>query len=152
MPRSSGLAEPPPSRISTSSCTRRLLSKTGSIPTEVDYPISVWSFGEDLAILFLAGEVVVDYSVRLNRELDWSRLWITAWANDMPGYIPSRRVLLEGGYEPEFSQVYYAQPGRYALEMENVLVAAIKQLVGKPYAASPEQQLAPFHEPPIGAP
>lgn len=121
------------------------LDATGSIPDEVDYQMAVWRFGEDLAMVFLAGEVVVDYSIRLNRELDWSRLWITAWAHDMPGYIPSRRVLLEGGYEAEFSQVYYDQPAPYALEVENVLVSAIKELVGKRFAAKPDQQPAPFH-------
>lgn len=117
----------------------------GTLPSEVDYPISVWKFGDDLAIVFLAGEVVVDYSVRLGRELDWSRLWITAWANDMPGYIPSRRVLLEGGYEADFSQVYYEQPTRYDLEVENVLVAAIKEIVGIEFEATESQPPSPFH-------
>ena len=64
--------------------------------------MSVWKFSNDLAMVFLAGEVVGDYSVRLKRELDWSRLWLNAWANDMPGYIPSRRILREGGYEADF--------------------------------------------------
>ena len=126
------------------------IEKNGSIPTHVDYPISFWSFGDDLAMIFLAGEVVVDYSVRLNRELDWSRLWITAWANDMPGYIPSRRVLIEGGYEPDFSQVYYGQPGRYKLEVENVLVTAIRKLVGARFSRTEEQTPAPFHQIPSG--
>ncbi len=84
-------------------------------------------------MVFLAGEVVVDYAVRLKRELDWSRLWINAWANDMPGYIPSRRVLEEGGYEADFSQVYYEQPGRYDPGVEDKLVQAVRELVGEPF-------------------
>ena len=36
----------------------------------------------------------------------------------MPGYIPSRRILREGGYEADFSQVYYEQPGRYDPSVE----------------------------------
>jgi hypothetical protein len=126
--------------------------RAGSIPSEVDYPVSVWTFGDDLAMVFLAGEVVVDYSVRLKRELDWKRLWITAWANEMPGYIPSRRVLIEGGYEAEFSQVYYGQPGPYDLRVENVLVGTLKQLIGKPFAAGANQTKAPFHTLPSGEP
>jgi hypothetical protein len=126
------------------------LGQSGSIAREVDYPLSVWTFGDDLAMVFLAGEVVVDYSVRLNRELDWSRLWISAWANEMPGYIPSRRVLEEGGYEAEFSQVYYAQPGRYAAEIEDILVTAVKEVVGDRFAALEDQQPAPFHRLPSG--
>ena len=126
------------------------LDATGSIPAQVNYPVSVWKFGDDLAMVFLAGEVVVDYSVRLNRELDWTRLWISAWANDMPGYIPSRRVLAEGGYEADFSQVYYEQPGRYDPKVEDAVVNAVKELVGRTFEMLPGQKTAPFHTLPSG--
>lgn len=123
------------------------LDATGEISDEVNYPLSVWKFGNDLAVVFLAGEVVVDYSVRLKRELDWSRLWINGWANDMPGYIPSRRILLEGGYEADFSQVYYEQPGRYDPSVEDKLVNAVKEMVGLEFRSKPDQEPAPFHKP-----
>lgn len=126
--------------------------ETGAIPSEVDYPVSVWKFGDELALVFLAGEVVVDYSVRLNHELDWRRLWLTAWANEMPGYIPSKRVLAEGGYEADFSQVYYGQPGRYAEGVEDIVVAAVKELVGPSFIADEAQQPAPFHVLPSNEP
>lgn len=126
------------------------LEQGEKIPSEVDYPFTVWEFDDDLAIVFLAGEVVVDYAVRLKSELDWERLWITAWSDDMPGYIPSRRVLLEGGYESEFSQIYYAQPGPYDMRIENDLVAAIKGAVSSPFHARPSQAPSPFHTLPSG--
>ncbi|MDA1237132.1 MAG: neutral/alkaline non-lysosomal ceramidase N-terminal domain-containing protein [Acidobacteria bacterium] len=135
----------------THQLAKAMLSKLdtdGAIPAEVDYPLSAWKFGDDLAMVFLAGEVVVDYSVRLNRELDWSRLWISAWANDMPGYIPSRRVLAEGGYEADFSQIYYQLPGRYDPAIEDVLVGAVRDLLGDAFAAKPDQAPAPFHRVP----
>ena len=118
------------------------------IPAHVSYPVTSWKFGRDLAMVFLPGEVVVDYAVRLNRELAWSRLWLTAWANDMPGYIPSRRVLAEGGYEADFSQVYYDQPGRYKPEVEEILVSAVREVVGEDFEAPPGQEPAPFHRQP----
>jgi len=126
------------------------LDVQGSIPSEVSYPLSVWKFGDELAMVFLAGEVVVDYAVRLKRELDWSRLWINAWANDMPGYIPSRRVLEEGGYEADFSQVYYEQPGRYDPGVEDKLVQAVRELVGDPFEARADQKPSPYHKLPSG--
>jgi hypothetical protein len=126
------------------------LDVQGSIPAEVSYPLSVWKFGDELAMVFLAGEVVVDYAVRLKRELDWSRLWINAWANDMPGYIPSRRVLEEGGYEADFSQVYYEQPGRYDPGVEDKLVQAVRELVGEPFEARADQEPSPYHKLPSG--
>ena len=126
------------------------LDATGEIPAEVNYPVSVWKFSNDLAMVFLAGEVVVDYSVRLKRELDWSRLWLNAWANDMPGYIPSRRILREGGYEADFSQVYYEQPGRYDPAVEDQLVNTILEMVGTEFEAKPGQTPSPYHTPPSG--
>ena len=127
------------------------LDAGGAIPTHVSYPVTSWKFGTDLAMVFLPGEVVVDYAVRLNRELAWPRLWLTAWANDMPGYIPSRRVLAEGGYEADFSQVYYDQPGRYKPEVEDVVVAAVREVVGEEFLAPAGQEPAPFHTRPSQA-
>lgn len=121
------------------------LDSNGKISSEVDYPIQSWKFGDQLAMVFLAGEVVVDYSVRLNRELDWKRLWISAWSNDMPGYIPSKRVLKEGGYEAEFSQVYYGLPGPYLPEVEDTVVSAVTDLLGDDFGAKLDQEIAPFH-------
>jgi len=116
----------------------------GRLPTHVEYPVTCWKFADDLAIVFLAGEVVVDYAVRLKGELDWQRLWINGWSNDVPSYIPSKRLLAEGGYETDFSQVYYAQPSRYAPEVEELIVATVRELVGEEFSHSDDQPVAPF--------
>jgi hypothetical protein len=99
------------------------------LPTSISYPVSVWTFGDDLAMVFLAGEVVVDFAIRLNSEFDADRLWITAYANDMPCYIPSVRILREGGYEADQSMIYYGQPTRLAPETEDIVVGAVRDLV-----------------------
>lgn len=66
------------------------------------YPVQVIRFGEDLMLIALGNEVVVDYALRLQRELtkpDGPAVWIAGYSNVYSGYIPSKRVLLEGGYE-----------------------------------------------------
>src|SRR5205814_6914280 len=80
---------------------------------------------------FLPGEVVVDYSLRLKRELDGRRLWINAYANDVPAYIPSERVLKEGGYEGGGAMVYYDLPGPFRSGLEDMIVAAVHDLLGQ---------------------
>jgi Neutral/alkaline non-lysosomal ceramidase, N-terminal len=68
------------------------------------YPVQIVQFGKDLTIVALASETVVDYSLRLKSELASAKgqaIWIAGYSNAMEGYIPSRRVLLEGGYEAE---------------------------------------------------
>ena len=128
------------------------IESLGKISSVVEYPIHSWKFGDQLAMVFLAGEVVVDYSVRLNAELDWKRLWISAWSNDMPGYIPSKRVLKEGGYEAEFSQVYYGLPGPYLPEVEDTVVNAVTDLLKEDFGAGKVQKIAPFHSFPSSEP
>jgi hypothetical protein len=64
------------------------------------YPVQVIKFGGDLTLVALGSETVVDYSLRLKRELAGdAAVWIAGYSNDYTGYIPSLRVLREGGYE-----------------------------------------------------
>src|SRR5204863_6240644 len=93
------------------------------------YTAQSWTFGDQLAMVFLAGEVVVDYSLRLKQDFDPSRLWITSYANDVPCYIPSKRILGEGGYEAEGAMTYYARAGRLAPAVENDIVRAVQAVV-----------------------
>ncbi|MEX2173789.1 MAG: neutral/alkaline non-lysosomal ceramidase N-terminal domain-containing protein [Pirellulaceae bacterium] len=62
-------------------------------------PVAVWQFGDDLTLVALSGEVVVDYVALLEKALGPNRLWLSAYANDVYGYLPSARLIAEGGYE-----------------------------------------------------
>ncbi|MBC8876612.1 MAG: neutral/alkaline non-lysosomal ceramidase N-terminal domain-containing protein [Planctomycetes bacterium] len=69
---------------------------------DFDYPVQVVRFGNDLSIIALGNEVVVDYSLRLKRELakpDGPAIWVAGYSNVYDNYIASKRVLEEGGYE-----------------------------------------------------
>ncbi|MHC4993644.1 MAG: neutral/alkaline non-lysosomal ceramidase N-terminal domain-containing protein [Planctomycetota bacterium] len=106
----------------------RLDSPQGLRTHVEDYPVTVWSFGDDLAMVFLGGEVVVDYALRLYRELDADRLWINAYTNDVPCYIPSRRILREGGYEADSSMMWYDQPTRFSPAVEDIVIDTVTDL------------------------
>jgi hypothetical protein len=99
------------------------------LPTSIRYPVQAWVFGGELAMVFLGGEVVVDYALRLRRELGATRVWINAYANHVPCYIPSARVLAEGGYEAEAAMDYYGLPTRLAPDVEERIVRAVHGLL-----------------------
>jgi hypothetical protein len=105
------------------------LDRGESLPKSVRYPVQTWCFGESLAMVFLGGEVVVDYALRLKRECEPARLWVVAYTNDVPCYIASKRVLAEGGYEADSSMIYYGQPTRLAPEAEDRIVEAVHALL-----------------------
>lgn len=98
------------------------------IPAELDYPVQVWNFDNKLAMVNLAGEVVVDYSTRLKNELGAEHLWINGYSNDVPCYIASKRVIKEGGYEAESSMYYYDKPSPFAEEVEDIIVKAVHDI------------------------
>lgn len=105
------------------------LDRGEKLPASIPYTVQTWTFGKDLAMVFLAGEVVVDYSLRLKREFDSTRLWVTAYANDVPCYIPSERVLKEGGYEGGGAMIFYDKPTRLAPGLENRIITTVHQLL-----------------------
>lgn len=89
---------------------------------KVSYSIQSWSFGDSLAMLFLPGEVVSEYGLRLKSELDGSKLWVNAYANACPCYIPSEAVLKAGGYEGGGAMIYYDQPAKFAAGLEQRII------------------------------
>ena len=101
----------------------------GRVPATLGYSVGTWTFGNDLAMVFLPGEVVLDFALRLKKELDGDRLWVTAYANDVPCYIPSKRILEEGGYEADSSMISYARPCRFAPSVEDQIVSTAKALL-----------------------
>ena len=101
------------------------------IPPTYPYPVQTWRFGtdgKDVTLVTLGGEVVVDYSIRLKKELG-PRLWVMGYANDVMAYIPSLRVLKEGGYEGATSMIYYGLPSVWGEKVEEMIVEEVTRQV-----------------------
>lgn len=107
----------------------KILDRDGHLPAEHAYPLTVWQFGRDLTLIALAGEVVVDYDLRLKKEFGPGKLWVAAYCNDVFAYIPSLRILNEGGYEGGGSMVYYGQPCPFAPAIEETIIGKVHELV-----------------------
>jgi len=123
------------------------LNRGEALPTHLPYLVQRWSFGDDLTMVFLPGEVTVDYSLRIKREFDRERLWVNAYSNDVPCYIPSRRILDEGGYEGAGAMVYYDRPTKFAPDIEERIMTTVHSLVPKSFLTKPEQ-IKPLEAPP----
>lgn len=94
------------------------------------YPVQVWRLGTGPRLVALGGEVVVDYALRLKKELGRERTWVAGYSNDVMAYIPSRRVLAEGGYEGGGSMVYYGLPTVWAPRVEEDIVHEVRAQAG----------------------
>src|SRR5690606_2870949 len=99
------------------------------IPESLSYPVQVWAFGDQMAMVNLAGEVVVDYSYRIKESLGAELMWGNGYMNEVPSYIASKRVIEEGGYEADMSMYYYDKPSPYSTEIEEIIVNAVHDLM-----------------------
>jgi hypothetical protein len=107
------------------------LEQNGNIRSTYPYLVQVVQFGGDLTMIALAGEVVVDYSLRFKAELPGSNVWVAGYSNDVFGYLPSLRVLKEGGYEGGGAMLYTDLPGPFAPSVEKRVVDKVHSLVEK---------------------
>jgi hypothetical protein len=112
------------------------LDAEGELRSNYDCPVQVVRFGDGLTMVALPGETVVDYSLRLKRELpapDGSgpAVWVAGYSNDVFAYIPSRRVLLEGGYEAGGAMRYMTtvlQHGPFDPSVEQRVISKVREL------------------------
>jgi len=104
------------------------LDEKGALDTTYPYPIQLWQFSDTLQMTVLAGEVVVDYALLLKHLFGREKQYIIAYANDLCGYIPSLRVLREGGYEGADAMLYYGFYGPWAGNVEETILSAVEEL------------------------
>ena len=107
-----------------SGCWRCWTTKK-ELPAHYRAPLSVWQFGDELTLLGLPGEVVADYVPLMHKAVGSEGLWIAGYANESFGYLPSKKVLAEGGYE---TRGLIFDTGFFAPEVEDVVVAEAQRL------------------------
>ena len=109
------------------------LDRGESLLTEIDYPIQTWTFGDSFCMTFLAGEVCVDYAKRLKSEFDQDRFWLNTYSNDFCCYIPSERLLEEGGYGGGGEVPYFALPNTLKAGLEDRIVEEVHLQIPKSF-------------------
>ena len=93
------------------------------------YPLQCVRFGNSLCVLAMAGEVVVDYSLWSKKMYPNENLFVAGYSNEVMCYIPSKRILQEGGYEANSSMIYYVMPGPFADNVEDKITTGIKRVM-----------------------
>ena len=97
----------------------------------IPYPVQALRFGRDLTMVFLSGEVVVDYALRVKKEFRGGDVVVAGYSNHIPCYIPSLRVLKEGGYEADESLLWDDMPGPFAEDVEERIMATVKRVMAR---------------------
>jgi hypothetical protein len=100
-------------------------------PRKVALPVQAIRFERGFSMIAIGGEVVVDYALWAKATWPQEPLVVAGYSNDVPCYIPSARILKEGGYEAVDSMIYYGQPGPFTEEVEQRLKEGITQVFGR---------------------
>jgi neutral ceramidase len=100
----------------------------GKLPPAYTVPVGAWQLGPDLTLVALPDEVVVEYVQRLTDAIGPTRLWVAGYCNEVTGYVPSKRILREGGYE---TRGLYFDAGWFAPGVEDVLTNAAAEAARK---------------------
>ncbi len=101
----------------------------GSPPDHVKYPIQVWRFGSGFQFIGLTGETVVDYSLKFKATYGWNSTWVCGYNNDLTSYVPSHRVLKEGGYEGATGMFEYGRRAPYTETVEDLITSKVEELM-----------------------
>ena len=105
-----------------------ILKRDGKLPASYPYLVQVVHLGPSLTLIGLASETVVDFSLRLKREIGTRSVWVAGYSNDFMGYIPSRRIWEEGGYEGGGS-LTYSRETMYRIVHPNIWDPAVEDLI-----------------------
>lgn len=97
--------------------------------TRYKYPVQAVRFGNDFTILAMSGEVVIDYAIAAKKKYPHENMFVAGYCTEVQCYIPSKRILGEGGYEPDSSMIYYGLPGPFADSVEDKIMAAVSRVM-----------------------
>ncbi|MHB8522575.1 MAG: hypothetical protein ACYDH9_17700 [Limisphaerales bacterium] len=106
----------------------KLLDQGKPLVNATKLPLAVIRIGDELTFATAGGEVVVDYAQRFKRILAADHPWLIGYACEVPCYIPSMRILKEGGYEAQSSLIYYGYYGPFRGRIEDILVNKMSEL------------------------
>ncbi|MCA9058395.1 MAG: hypothetical protein KDA85_07845, partial [Planctomycetaceae bacterium] len=105
------------------------LDEQGHLDQTYPYPVQVWRIGNQATTVVLGGEVVEDYSLRIKQEFPDHNIFVSGYSNDVMAYIPSLRVLNEGGYEGASSMIYYGLPTVWSQQLEEQIIGEVHRQI-----------------------
>jgi hypothetical protein len=71
----------------------------------------------------------VDYSLACKLKFAGPLVWVAGYCDDVFAYLPSRRVLIEGGYEGRESIVHQTMGTPFMPNVEERVMGEVKRLV-----------------------
>lgn len=90
--------------------------------------VSVWQLGPETELIAIEGEVSTEYSLLIKRLFGNENTIVLGYSNGVMSYIPTRQMLVHGGYEAECNY-FFGLRGPFMPEVEDVIVGRVGQML-----------------------
>lgn len=107
------------------------LDKNGKIESSIRCPLQAIRFGKELLLVGISGETVVEYAAALKSENLTQFTWVAGYCNYVYAYLPTWRILKEGGYEGGEAIRYTPFSGPFLDDVETRVLAGAREVVKK---------------------
>jgi len=125
--------DPDQDRFHRASAARTIKAiEDGSIRDSVPFYMVLWQLDEDTSLIAMEGEVSTEYSLTLKQLFgsDSGNLIVLGYTNGVFSYVPTRKMIQEGGYEAECNY-YWSLRGPFVPEIEDIIIGQIAQAYGR---------------------
>ncbi|MBN1290256.1 MAG: hypothetical protein JXB48_00330 [Candidatus Latescibacteria bacterium] len=108
------------------------IENNGKIDTTYPCPLQAMHIGNDLLLVGIGGETVAGYSEKIKTKYSSNQfVWVAGYCNEVFAYLPTLKILKEGGYEGERAMTYFTIPSPFAETVEMRVLDGVHTLVGK---------------------
>lgn len=97
-------------------------------PEQAEVYVALVSLGRDWALLGIEAELCAELAAPLRAAVRATHVFVAAFTNGILGYLPTRRVLSEGGYEADAGFISYGVAWRFADSAPDTLCNAVRRL------------------------
>jgi hypothetical protein len=110
---------------------RMLDALNNELPLPTSYPVHVQTLriGEALTVVSIAGEVCVEIGLRIKALIGDKPRFVLGYTNRVIGYIPSKLIHADGGYEVDGWYFYEGMPSHLAADAEGIIVDATREML-----------------------
>ena len=114
---------------------KKVLAEGGTLPTHYTAPIATWGFGDDLTMLAFPSETVSEFALNIRSEHPAVPLWVSSYSNDLFGYVPTAKIVREGGHETIGVTTWLwgtdleNSVGLFSEEVEDVMMSTARELI-----------------------
>lgn len=110
-----------------SAATRTMKAiRDGTVKDRLPHYIAVWHLDDHTRLVAMEGEISTQYSLLIKKLLGSRTTLTLGYTNGVYGYIPSRKMIGEGGYEAECN-FFFNLRGPWVPEIEDIIVGQIVQ-------------------------